>query len=68
MRILRRGDAQNAWLHLTDCTFTSQNDLMGYVDDTFYVPDLEAMAVYVQDCWQALQLPVLNAFDFNPHI
>lgn len=65
MRILSRGDAQNAWLHLTDCTFTSQNDLMGYVDDTFYVPDLVAMSAYLQDCWQALQLPIVEAFDFD---
>ena len=65
MRVLRRGDADNPWLHLTDCTFTRQDNLMGYVDDTFYMPHIEAMAAYLRDCRQALQLPIVDAFDFD---
>lgn len=66
MRVLRRGDDQNAWLHLTDCTYNRQGVLIGYTDDTFYAPDLEAMSAYLQDCRQALKLAIVDAFDFNP--
>lgn len=65
MRVLRRGDAENSWLHLTDCTFTRQDVLIGYVDDTFYVPHIEAMETYLRDCRQTLQLPIVDDFDFD---
>lgn len=66
VRVLRRGEVARPWLHLTDCTFNRQGHLTGYIDDSLYVSDLAEMAVYLEDCRRALQLPIVDAFDFNP--
>lgn len=65
IRVLRCGDAENSWLHLTDCTFTRKDVLIGYTDDAFYAADPAEMAAYLRDCRQALQLPIVDAFDFD---
>lgn len=68
MRVLRRGQDGCSWLHLTDCTFSRQHQLISYTDDTIYAPDLEAMAAHLQDCRRALRLPIVDDFDFNTHL